>query len=178
MKKSLVKRTLLALSLLAALPAMAQLAPEGRGRQGRPAPGAGQPPVERMLERLDLTEDQQVEIDSLLARARESAKVKLDQLRAGRERMQQLLEAEELDETAYRTAARAAAELEADLTIDRSRTMREVRAKLTPEQLAQADEMIEHRRDARQGARRDRGGPRPGARPAPRPGAGALDPER
>ena len=165
MNKSIFKGFLIGVLLLAAIPALAQGGPDRRGMHGGQPPAGGEPPIERMLERLELTEDQRVEIDALLAQARESDRGKMEQLREHRQEMKQLLEADEVDEGAYRRAAQQAGELEADLALARSRTMKQVRAQLTPEQQAQAEKMKERRGDMRRGSMRGRGGPAAGRHP-------------
>lgn len=165
MNKCIFRSILVGVVLLGAIPVLAQGGPDRRGPHGGGPADGGEPPIERMLERLELSEDQQVEIDGLLSNARESAHVKMQQLREHRQEMQRLLEADDVDESAYRQAAQEAGQLTADMALERARTHKLVKAQLTPEQLAQADEMRERRQGARRDGKRGRGGPQRGDRP-------------
>ena len=118
-----------------------------------------------MLERLDLTESQRADIEGMLEQSREAAKDKVMQLRERQSEMEQLLKADEIDESSYRAMALEAAELEADLTLNRARTTRQMKAQLTPEQQAEMEKMVDRRQGMNRRPPSGRGGPREGQYP-------------
>jgi Spy/CpxP family protein refolding chaperone len=150
------------LMLLAALPALAHPpggGPHGRGGRGGFGPGADCGfgdglRLERMAERLDLSAAQRDELRELFGGGLgEGADARLDLFQA-RRRLADQIHAESVDETAVREAAATVAAIEADLAVARARRAQELRRILTPEQLAELDEMRElHQRFGRRGPR-------------------------
>lgn len=146
-----------ALALLVT-PLLAQ-APPGRGPGHGRFHDADRPMHERMLEQLDLTDDQQEQIDRLTADHRSAMKDRRELVRDGRMAMRDLVHAEEFDEAAIREAAMAVAEAEADMAVERARLRHEIHKVLTPEQREKAAEMFQERREfVRQHGRDFRGG--------------------
>ena len=98
--------------------------------------------VERMTDRLDLSEAQQSDIDAILTTSQTEAKPYREQLKTLRTDMRQLVTADEYyeDQVRVQLATKAAAMVE--LGVIATRTMHEVRAELTPEQRAEADELM------------------------------------
>jgi protein CpxP len=149
--------TLIALALLAT-PLLAQ-GPPARGPRPGHSRGVDRPMHERMLEQLDLTDDQREQIDQLISAHRDSMRDRRDQMRTRRMQMEDLADAEEFDEAAIRDAARAIAEVDADMAVERARLRHEIHELLTPEQQAKAAEMLQKRREfVRQHGRDFRGG--------------------
>lgn len=147
----------IALALLAT-PILAQGGP-GRGPGYGHFRGADSPMHERVLDQLDLTDDQRGQIDQLMADHRTAMKDRREQMRDRRMAMRDLIHADEFDEAAIRDAAMAIAEAEADVAVERARLRHEIHALLTPEQQEKAAEMREKRREfVKQHGRDFRGG--------------------
>ena len=146
-----------------------------RGPHG--APHRDQPPLGRMLDHLELTEDQREQIDALIAERHEAMRDGAQQMRERRRAVAEAIHAEHFDEAAIRDAVATVAELEADQAVERARGLRDVMELLTPAQRERAREMIEqHSETAQPGGRRGvrrfhgpgpRGHHRPGGHDAP-----------
>jgi protein CpxP len=132
--------------VLLATPVLAQGGP-GRGPGHGHFHGADSPMHERVLEQLDLTDDQREQIDQLIADHRTAMKDRREQMRERRTAMRDLMHADEFDEAAIRDAAMAIAEAEADVAVERARLRHEIHALLTPEQQEKAAQMREKRRE-------------------------------
>ncbi len=122
-----------------------------------------------MLHRLGLTEDQRDEIRRLVDQHREQTRPQLQQVSERRLDLFDRIHAPELDEAAIRDGAIAVATAEAEIAVARAVLLQQVRQLLTPEQLEDAREMLDHRRAVlEQGGGVRFGGPRrlrgPGAR--------------
>ncbi len=147
--------------LAASLPALAQ----GRGdrRGGRGAGVMDGHRLEHLALRLDLSDGQREELKQAFIARSEAG----DETRRGifeaRRALEERIHADSFDEAAVREAASALAALEADAAVERARQAQKMRQILTPEQLAELDEMREERRGrGRRGPRgRGFGGPPP-----------------
>lgn len=142
--------------LLVLLPALATAGPHGRRGPGfghGPGMGPGHGPMGmgfamgRLVERLDLTEAQRDEIHGVLEARREAGAGAREEMRAARKALFEQIHAEETDEGAIRQAAADVAALEADLAVERSLTLQEVRNVLTPEQRAEARQFFDEMKD-------------------------------
>ncbi len=156
--------------LAAALPALAQ--PPARGPHGPHDGGPGFMDghrFEHLAERLDLSEGQRDALRQALedgaAEGREARRGLFEARRA----LGEQIHAEVFEEAAIREAAAAVAAFEADLAVERARHAQEMRRILTPEQLAQLQEMREERRQSGRRGPRGRGfrGPREFGGPPP-----------
>jgi len=157
---------ILALAILTALPVLAQ-----RGLQKGPGPNHFGPGMlsDRMAERLDLTEEQQGQIEDLMAQHREQMQAQHELMKAARTALRDQTEAEVFDEVAIREAAGVVASLQAELMVERALLHNQVRQVLTPEQFDAFQEIQERRRDFRG----ERPGRRHGGRHLHHPGAGS-----
>lgn len=136
-----------AVVVLTLIPTAAMANPMGRHR------GHGPPDRERMhemlVERLDLTDDQQDRFQAMMERHREEMEPAMERRRSAREALADQVHAESFDEAAIRAAAADLAVIEADLAVARAMHVREVRQILTPEQWSRFQEMKEWRRGVR-----------------------------
>jgi len=145
------------LALLAA-PVLAQ-GPPGHGHRSGHFRGADNPMHERMLEQLDLTDDQREQVEQLMTDHRSAMKDRRELMRTHRKEMRDLVHAEDFDEAAIRDAAMVIAEAEAEMAVERARLRQEIHKVLTPEQQEKAAEMLEKRREfVKQHGRDFRGG--------------------
>jgi Spy/CpxP family protein refolding chaperone len=119
----------------------------GRGPHGPGEPGERH--MERVLERLDLTEEQRAELEQKLPQFRETIQPSMERLREARASMNDLIHAEQLDEGAIRQAAAEVAEIEADVAVARAQHFQEMRQILTPEQLEELQQMRKQRGERR-----------------------------
>jgi len=134
-----------AAAVLLAVPALAQPGP------GSPCPGYGPcgPAMmghgmftERMQYRLDLTDDQKLQIDSMIKAHQAEFAPFHEEMKQARLALYDAIHAETIDDAAIRDAAARVGELEADRAVARAEMFQKVRATLTPEQQAEAMEMI------------------------------------
>jgi len=98
--------------------------------------------VERMTRRLDLTETQQTNIEARLTAGQTAAEPYREQLSALRTDMRELVEADAFYEDQVRIQLESKADAMVELMVIGARTMHDVRAELTPEQRAEADEFM------------------------------------
>ena len=115
--------------------------------------GPGPERIERMAERLDLSDEQRDAIRAIVDKARPSFREYGDNLRDNREKLRELAQTENADQTAIRTLADAQGDTMADMIVLRTDVMREVRAVLTPEQREELKNRRSHH--GRHGAPRD-----------------------
>ena len=139
--------------LVAALPAVGMPPDRGRGPGGGPGFQDGHR-LEHLALRLELSDGQREQLNEILAARFDAG---FDARRAmfeARRTLEERIHAETLDEAAVRQAAAALAALEADAAVRRARHLQELRRILTPEQLAELEEMREDRgRLSRRGPR-------------------------
>lgn len=146
---------LAAISLLV-LPFAVSASPQGPQRGGiRGRPGGPQGPhhgfmMERLVRRLELSEDQRDSIRSILE-ARHAANEPLrGQLEEKRRAVFEASRAEPIDDNAIRAAVLDAAALEAELAVSRAQVRSEIWQQLTPEQQEKAKLMRETMREFRE----------------------------
>ncbi len=153
MVRSNVRRTLLvgaALAFVAGPLALLAQPPGGRHHDhARGERGSGH----RMAERLNLTAEQQEQMEALHARHREEYEARHEELRTARKALGEAIHAETLNEAAVRKAAQALAAVEEVVAVARARQFQELRTILDAEQLAKMEEMHERM------ASRGHGGP-------------------
>lgn len=124
--------------LVAALPAVAQ--PRGHGPGRGPGFMDGHR-FEHLAERLDLSEGQRADLrQAFTARFEEGAEGRRGLFEA-RQELDAQIHAESFDEAAIREAAGVLAALEAEMAVERARQVQKMHEILTPEQLAQLEEM-------------------------------------
>jgi Spy/CpxP family protein refolding chaperone len=131
-------KVLAATAAVLLLPA-ALFAALNRGTQGTPRPGAL---AQRVVERLDLTPQQIEQIRAILASHKAELTGELTRVKEARTRQFGTIHAETFDEAAIRAAGRAVGQAETELAVTRGQIVSEVRLVLTPEQQAEAKEML------------------------------------
>jgi len=133
-----------------------------RGHGGEAAPFA------RMLNRLDLSDEQREKVEQRITERRQANRGLMEQMRERRQALTDAIHAEQFDDLAIRAAAAAVAELEADIAVERALGLRDVLDVLTPEQRDEARTMIQrHRERMESGELRSRGHRRHHTEPQP-----------
>lgn len=116
-------------------------------------------PIEKLVEKLGLSEEQATRLEAIRAEAKAERKAAREEMKAAHKKMKALWEAEEIDAEAIRAQFERLHALKGD----RGRVMLEVKLQianlLTPEQRAEMQTMREARRGHRKGHhKRHRGG--------------------
>lgn len=142
---------------IAAIPALLVAQPHGRGPGGFHGGGFM---LERIADRLELTEEQREDIRAVLDKHREEVEPLRSVEWEAREALQEQIHSELYDEVSVREAAQAVASIEVELAVLRARVTHEVRGYMTPEQIAEAEAMRERFREFAEtrGGRGRRGG--------------------
>ncbi len=118
--------------------------------------------LERMLDRLDLSEEQKEALDKPLQAHRETMDADRDKMFEARRSLEDAVHAETFDEAAIRHAVRAVAEVEAGMAVSRAGMLRDLRKVLTPAQRDKLETMRQNRQEFMQ--ERFQGGPDSGRR--------------
>jgi len=108
--------------------------------QGRHEGGKGRY-LERLARRLNMTDEQRAEIETVLHGSREQMAELRDEMRTNRAQIRELVSQADFDETAVRGMADKQGDLKAEMIVLRARQRSEMKALLTDEQIAQLDEM-------------------------------------
>jgi Spy/CpxP family protein refolding chaperone len=98
-----------------------------------------------MMNTLDLTAEQREAIRKIKNDTREQMGAKRDEMFEIRKALREQGRAETYDAAKVRELADAKAKIMADMTVQRVKTMHQIRKELTPEQIKQLNEMKEHR---------------------------------
>ncbi|HBL28130.1 MAG TPA: hypothetical protein DD490_14955 [Acidobacteria bacterium] len=98
--------------------------------------------AKRAVERLDLTPEQVQDVREILAGHKQELAGELARIKDARGKLFEAIHAETYSEPAIRNAAAAVGRAEADLAVTRGQITQEVRQVLTPEQQAEAKEML------------------------------------
>lgn len=110
--------------------------------------------IERMAEKLDLTEEQRNEATEIVTEASTAARENREQLRALHEQLRAMRDT--FDDEAAHALSDEIGEITADMVYRRSSSHAAIYALLTPEQREEFDEMQERRRDRGKGFRHHR----------------------
>lgn len=94
-----------------------------------------------MLRGIDLTDEQKAQIKSIRQASRETVKPLREQMKANREKLQQLSESGSFDQAQVQTIAAQQGALSAQMIVEKERVKSQVYAVLTTEQKAKAAEM-------------------------------------
>jgi Spy/CpxP family protein refolding chaperone len=156
--------TLIALAAAAALVIAPTLILAQRGDGHGPHHGRGHM-IERIFERLDLTDDQQEAVHNTMMGHREQTRQLHEEKIAKRRALGQAIHADFFDESAVRQAAADVAAVDADLAVMRAQMFQEINKVLTAEQRERMKELIEdwHFMADEFRGRRSGKGPGPGA---------------
>ena len=106
---------------------------EGEGRRGRRMMGGGG--MERMAEKLGLSDAQKEQVKTILEGVRSESRGERMKLRDERRALDEAVKAPKVDEVAIRAQAAKVAALEADAAVQRANTLAKLRGVLTPEQI-------------------------------------------
>jgi len=118
----------------------------GCGRAGHYM-GAGQHPgnrgpnLERLSEKLNLTDEQRAEIKAIMGGSRQQMGELRDKLQVNRDKLRDLVRQTEFDESVVRRIADEQGDMKAEMIVLRARQRSEMRAVLNDDQLARLDEM-------------------------------------
>ena len=139
------RRSLFALAIvaLAAAPVSAE--------QGPPPPGPGPAHLAFVLQAIDLTPEQDSQIDPLMRARHQAADASRPAAKATGRALADQIRNGSFDEAAIRAKAAALAALDADRLVADAALLRDVRAILTPEQRAEFDRLLRPPRDSRSG---------------------------
>ena len=110
------------------------LAQRGGGFRHRGGPMGDTSPIDRLDERLDLTDTQREAIEAIFDGYRENLELQRQALREAHRALAEAAHAEVLDEDAVRALGQELGAAQAEHAITRSRMHREIRQQLTPEQ--------------------------------------------
>jgi len=164
------KRTRITLIALAAAAALALtpimiMAQHGNGHgPHRGHDGRGHM-IERMFERLDLTDDQKESVHATMSQHRDQTRTVMEEKIAGRRALGETIHADFFDENAVRQAAADLAAVDADLAVMKAQMFQEINKVLTTEQRERMKELIEdwHFMADEYRGRRSGKGPGPGS---------------
>lgn len=127
---------------------------DGMTQTGYHKHGKAKAPFERMLRRLDLSEEQKEQVARIVNERRSDAQVDRAALRKNHKALHELATSSAYDPQRVRALAETQAQLMADKIVARTDTFRRVYQVLTPEQQAQLAE-LRAQRDAKWEARRN-----------------------
>jgi Spy/CpxP family protein refolding chaperone len=136
--KQLHTASVLGFLLLASVPVPAQQGPP----PGPPPQGPGPMHLEFVLRQVDLTSEQNVQVDALMTARRDAAESTHPAAEAARRALGDQVRAGTFDETAIRAKAAAVAAFDADRAVGDAQLLREVRAVLTAEQRETLDSLL------------------------------------
>ncbi|HEV8579728.1 MAG TPA: Spy/CpxP family protein refolding chaperone [Thermoanaerobaculia bacterium] len=111
-------------------------------RRGAQVPAAPGDVAKRVVERLDLTPQQVDQIRTILVSHKAELTAELARIKEARSHQFEAIHAATFDEAAIRAAGRAVGQAETELAVTRGRIVSEIRPVLTPEQQAEAKEML------------------------------------
>ena len=95
----------------------------------------------KMLKHLDLTDQQEAQVTAILDQHKEQHQALRDQLKKDRQALHEAVMADTFDEANIRTASKALASDMEEMAVLRGKVASEIRAVLTPEQIAKLKEM-------------------------------------
>jgi Spy/CpxP family protein refolding chaperone len=139
----------------------------GYGRMGRSGSGCGdnewrgkhrQGRHEMRAELLDLTEEQQEQIEAIRSEERAAHRELREKMQGYSEQMRELTDAGTFDEDAIRAIAEAKAKTQVELAVAKARTHSKIHAIMTSEQQELAKNFRSERQNKRGGHRRGAGG--------------------
>ncbi len=132
--------TILALALASTL-AMAQPPQQG------PRDGRGKGPLFHCLRIVNLTEDQQAQVKGILEAAQPTIQAAREDIRAQKEALKALLDADDVDECAVGAAVVGIQESKQALREEMEKVLENIKLVLTPEQASKLDGCLEAARD-------------------------------
>lgn len=161
MKKQMIAGLIAAATLLIAAP-IDRFAQQNQDRNRPPRDFDGAPPRNdfhrgglhpRLLERLNLTDQQKQQIASLHENQRAAAETRFEQFKAADEAVRDLIAAAEFNEAAARAALDRRAGIQIELELLRLKTDFQILALLTADQKTQLETLRQHRPESKSGGR-------------------------
>lgn len=113
--------------------------------------------IEMMSEILDLSEEQEQQIEALLQAQFEQKSTQREQMRAGQQELRDKMQATDFNEAEFRALAEQQAKLKIDLMVEKAKTKQQIAAILTPEQQEKAEKLMELRGQGHHGGRHEMG---------------------
>ena len=126
--------------------AMAAMAGDFPCRRGKPGFGHGFLGLKAMLE-LKLSESQQTQVLGIIGKYEDEMKNKRDSIREARKNLMTAMHAEVFDEGKVRTAFKKLSSIREESIVSRGKMMSELKAVLTPEQMALLKERKAQRKE-------------------------------
>lgn len=156
-------KKLMIAAAMAAMMGVAMAQAPSRPMRGPYGMETGSDPVARMAmnpkmaEKLNLTEEQTAKIREITKSSQESTKALRDKMRAAMEKQAEILKAEKVDEAAAMAAIDELFEVRKEMAKAQTKRIIQVKAILTPEQLAKAKEEMGKRMSGRPSRRGQNG---------------------
>lgn len=101
--------------------------------------------MDYMMEKLDLNDAQRESIRKLVDQQRDQMRNQRDSMRDIRKALRQQVMSENYDAAKVRELADSKARLMANMLVQRTETMHQIRQQLTPEQMTRLNRMLEHK---------------------------------
>lgn len=158
--KAAIKTILAITALVTAVATVPVTASAYMGDDGPPQAGNHGSHFKKMAKELQLTQQQKQQLKEIFAKNRPQAEPLMKQMRAERRALRALIQADTIDEPAIRAQSAKVAAVEADLAVQHARVAKEIRAILTPEQIAKEKE-LQAQRDKKMDERAAQPGKRP-----------------
>ncbi len=127
-----------------------------------PSPGPPDPEkmLQRLTEKLDLSDQQQQDMAAAFASHRVAMQAGMQKMQAARQALDDQIHAATFDENAIRQASATVAGLEADGAVERGKLFQQIRGILTADQLQKFEQLrAEHRQKMQQWRQGDGPGP-------------------
>jgi protein CpxP len=146
--KATIKSILAGAAIVTAVSMAPVAATAHMGGDGPPSAGNHENHFKKMAKELQLTQQQKQQVKEIFAKNRPQAEPLMKQMHAERRALRSLVQADTIDEAAIRAQSAKIAAVEADLAVQHAHVAKEIRAILTPEQIAKQNE-LQAQRDKR-----------------------------
>ena len=157
--KAAIKSILAITAIVSAIAMAPMTASAYMGDDGPPPGGNHGSHFKKMAKELQLTDQQKQQLKEIFAKNRPQAEPLMKQMQAERRALRALIQADTIDEAAIRAQSAKVAAVEADMAVHHARVAKEIRAILTPEQIAKEKE-LQAERDKKMEERATRPGKR------------------
>ncbi len=150
MKKLTAAILSIVLVAMGAMFIFAQTADKPEGNRGFGKKGHKRGGHAKMLRGLDLTDEQKTQVKSIMEKSRETVKPLREQMKANRQKLQELSTNDNFDQTQVQSIATQQGSLTAQMIVEKERFKSHIFKILTPEQKAKAAEMKAQRKQKMQ----------------------------
>ena len=158
--KAAIKSILASTAIITAFAMVPITAFANMGDEGPQPAGNHSSHFKKMAKELQLTDQQRQQVKEIFAKNKPQAEPLMKQMHAERRALRSLIQADTIDEAAIRAQSAKLAAVEADMAVQHARVAKEIRAILTPEQIAKQKE-LQAQRDKKMEERAARPGKRP-----------------